>query len=226
MLSPKRVPIRARRVTDYCPNTSPARLIERLQVGDIVLVANGILDWVRPIVTFQKQFEKFPPASKKFTHAGIYIGQGKIVHSMPDVSLDGGFAGGVCEIPIQDFFTDGVTFAVLRFPGLKVDHHEALRDAVNLHVGNPYDYKAILRCLSFIPPIGRMRRRARAQRRAPDRNLARALVCTDFLYVVYDEVFQHKNPFNLPGGYLTPVRLPCELYSNPNFADVDLDDRP
>lgn len=213
--------VTVRRIEDYCPTTSLPRLGQRLQIGDILLVSGGHLDWVRPVVLFQRRFKEFSPASKKFTHAGIYVGRETVVHSVPDISMDKWLAGGVEHISLKDFLSDGVTFAVLRFPGLTAEHHEALRDAVTLHVDKPYDYMGILRCLGFMMQLPR---RALSASRTKDLGLARALVCTDFVYAVYDEVFQHKNPFNLPNGYLTPVRLPCEIFSNPNFIDVDLGD--
>ena len=52
---------------------------------------------------------------------------------------------------------------------------------------------------------------------------ARSFVCSDFIYAVFDELFQHKNPCNYPGGHPAPVMMPCAFFSNPNFQDVNID---
>lgn len=222
----------ARKIQDYAGETTYRKLCRTLRIGDIILTCDGT-EALRPIVAFQNRFSTdFPAASRKFTHVALYIGNERIVHSMPDPSLDHLFSGGVEEIPLRKLFAEGMTFAAIRYPGLKDEHHDAMHEAISSHIGSPYDYMAIVRCVGFLAP-NFLRRAYTAVRNLGWRfwstvdtaslETGRAFLCSDFVHAVYDEMFQAKNPCNTTRGYVGPVRMPCEFYANPNFVDVDID---
>jgi hypothetical protein len=212
----------ARRIYDVDPALLQS-LDRTAVVGDIVLVSRAG-EAVRPIVYFQNRFPAFPPASRKFTHCALSLGRGLWIHAMPDPGLAGLFSGHVDTVVTSQLIDLGATIALLRAPVLTDDLRHDLAQAARAHLNAPYDYRAILKCLAgvFGWPL--------KSRSLPDKqwsatsptasDVAKAFICSDFIYAVFDEMFQERNPCNLPGGNPAPIYLPCALYASPHFNDA------
>ncbi len=218
-MSPQRL-VAHRKIQDYSENPTYDKLIRTLEIGDIILTCDATSP-LRPIVAFQNRFQ-FPPAARKFTHVAIYLGHGDIVHSMPQLDMDRLLAGGVKRESLRILLPEGTTFAAIRYPGFTEEHRSLVAEAASVHIGRPYDYASIMRCLSFMPRWWLRFRRA-VHIGNPVKHPARSFVCSDFVYVVFDELFQHKNPCNYRGGNPGPIFMPCSFFANPNFVDVDID---
>ncbi len=213
--------VKNRKIQDYSENPTLAWLNAKLLPGDLILTARGDKA-VNAIVGYQNKFSEFPAASKKFTHVAIYVGSSAVVHSTPEPSLDSQFSGGVRQDGLNDFLEEGMTFSAIRFPGLTGELYESLVEAAKSRIGIPYDYHAIARCVGVSRLWLRVSRYISAFRSATQ-DEARGLVCSDFAFVVFDEVFQDRNPCNYPGGNPAPVMMPCAFFANPNFVDVDIE---
>jgi hypothetical protein len=226
--------VRSRLLYDYSESSLGGKLRDALEIGDVLITSNPT-EVLRPIVAFQNKYPEFPPASRKFTHVALYVGKLRFVHSMPYLGGVKMLAGGVEEITIDKLLPEGTSFVVLRFPGLTPAIQSELVDGARGHIGVPYDYTSIVRCIASYSlgikrtKIGKtMDRAEQAKVLVPADppspvDIARALVCSDFVYSVYDELFQHNNPCNFKGGDPAPIKLPCAFYANPNFKEVDLD---
>jgi hypothetical protein len=211
-----------------------SELRNQLKIGDVLLTLDPT-EVLRPIVAFQNKFTIFPRASRKFTHVALYVGNEKIVHSMPYLGGDKTLAGGVEEVLLGQLLTEGTTFVILRYPGLRKAHQVEIAIAARSHVGLPYDYMSILKCIGAftlkISPIKirsiiDLAQNAKAvfipSTPSEPLDFARALVCGDFVNSVFDELFQHNNPCNYRGGNPAPIMMPCAFYANPNFQDVEI----
>lgn len=226
-----------RKIQDYSENPTRDKLSKCLTVGDVILTCRGA-DAVRLIVAFQNKYPQFPKASRKFTHVAVYVGDGQVIHSKPDVALDGSLSGGVEEVPLEALLQDGITFVVLRSSRLTDALRSTFVDAARSHIGVPYDYGSIIRCIGMdLKIVGKLGLTAQMLKetitnikppstqsaRPTARDYARSFICSDFVYAVFDELFQQHNPCNYPGGHPGPIIMPCAFYANPNFSDVDID---
>ena len=224
--------VRNRKIQDYSESRSLAGLRRNLRVGDVILTSPPD-DAIRPIAAFQNAFPSFPAAARKFTHVAIYIGNDQIVHAMLDERLDSIGSGGVKRELLGDLFQDGATFAVLRSDVVQDGHAIVIAQAACAHLGAPYDYKAIVRCIAVVAgrAFGVTRGKTRWLKLGPaetdglasPKDLARAFVCSDLIYSIFDEIYQYRNPCNYRGGHPAPIHMPCSFYANPNFRDVDID---
>jgi uncharacterized protein YycO len=198
--------VSTRRVFDYSEAAHKRLLEDRLLVGDVILTSDPT-SVLRPVVYYQNKFTRFPAASRKFTHVALYVGGGEIIHSMPHLGGNTVLAGGVARASLSTLLPDGMTFTVLRCPILTIDLREKLVEAAENHIGHPYDYSSILKCIvtsagSYHPDKFRElvkiaeRMKAVFAPSSPSTpvDYARALVCSDFVFAVFDELLQQNNP--------------------------------
>lgn len=162
----------------------------------------------------------------RFAHAALYVGSGIFVHSVPDFTLDEMKAGGVKKIDLSEFLCDGKLYVILRAKIVDEEHLEAIKTSAKSQIGIPYAYTACVRAT-----VNLVQGAAEAQKVALTEPLdetsdevktGRELVCSDFVYCVFDEVFQAKNPCNISGGMQFGISTPSEFFNNPNFESVYL----
>jgi len=117
------------------------------------------------------------------------------------------------------------------------DVREAFIEAAQSHLGAPYDYASASRAIVLGPDwMGTLARALRvaasmaskgalpAEGPIVARDVARPFLCSDYVFVVYDEFFQHLNPCNYSGGNASGgVWMPCAFFANPKFLDVDIE---
>lgn len=204
-----------------------AAVVALLRPGDVILTSSQA-ETLRLIVHFQRRFPQFCPLSHSFTHVALYVGDGQVVHSMPDLTLDPCKSGGVAEVPLSDLLTPDVLFAALRADSIVPGLEPVLVECARSWKGLPYGYYqigyAIAQVLNpsavqFVQKALNLTALATDERSAA-RMVARSFVCSDFVHNVYDEVFQDRNPCNSPGGRPAAVTMPCEFFANPRFSDV------
>ena len=212
-----------RRMIHHCPdNQARSTIANALQVGDVILFAER--RELCPIYTYQRRLTGFSEISKLFIHVAIFIGHNQIVHSTPDTSLDGQQCGGVKREFLDDCLVSNNLFVFLRSPIVLTSHWDAIAQCAMTQVGIPYNYVGCVRAavmafggrsIAHLIRVGRIFPTTRKYKDAVD--AGRSLVCSDFVYSVFDEVFNHKNPCNLPGGRQHGISTPCEYFDNHNF---------
>lgn len=149
---------------------------------------------------------------------------------MPDLSFDSTHAGGVQSANLIDLLTVHELFVFLRARLVVPAHWDALVSSAKGHRGLPYDYVGCVRAVAMTigrSTLARLVRFDHPPIRPPadfERacEVGRALVCSDFVWSVYDEVFQDKNPCNLSGGRPHGLTVPSEFFCNPKFGCVGL----
>jgi hypothetical protein len=220
-------PVSIRRPIHHCPDSIHVEhFCEALQPGDVILISMAGRRHI--VYTFQRTLKHFSAISHLFVHVAIYVGGGKIVHAVPSSSYDGLQSAGVQGAAIGEILSEERLFVFLRANVVQKDHWEALSKSATSHVGVPYDYvgcvRAVLRA-SGVPGVSGRIRAGRPLPKSPgvesnSTRSGRALVCSDFVCNVFDEVFQDRNPCNISGGRLHGIATPCEFFSNPNFKVI------
>ena len=215
-----------RRVIHHCPDKSHHKhFSENMLPGDVLLEAPASAG---AVYQFQKRFSEFSHLASRFSHVALYVGHGEIVHSMPTPSLDASLSGGVSKARLEDHLNTDTLYVVLRNPLVGEVHAAAIATSALNQIGIPYDYAGCIRAVGAVFRQRNILRKVRVGRPVPKNNkkertsaeAGRALVCSDFVFVVFDEVFQSLNPCNVSGGRRYGLSTPSEFFENPNFMTV------
>lgn len=217
-----------RRRIHNCPdNTTYFDILKALEPGDVILLANK---GKSPVYLFQRKLPTFTEVSRWFTHVALYVGDGHVVHSNPSTLLDSQASGGVTKDGLEDILTPNQVYAFVRANSIKEVHRQALSTSAIRHIEVPYDYIGCVRAVAMVLAGPALAARIRVGTRLSGKSngeraamaSGRALVCSDFVFSVYDEVFQHTNPCNTVGGRSHGISTPCEFFDNPNFSCVPM----
>lgn len=209
------------------PQRKCIQIRSQLRTGDVIATSSRQFSLVQK---FQQLFTDSPTVSTWFTHVALYLGPDEVVEAMPRADLDPLNSGGVFSRSLKEVLTQDRIFVFLRAPIVQEVHWEGICSSASGQVTFPYDYVGCIRAVASATGLTRLASSVRVTRIRPQNKkegeaveTGKALVCSDFVATVFDEVFQQANPCNLPGGRVHGISTPCEFFANPKFECVPIE---
>lgn len=184
----------------------PSSFASKLRPGDVIVTRGGGIGVSKLISAFQKA-KGMPEDKAMWTHAGIYIGDGKLRHSHLPVKGRGlGWSAKVRDHQIGTIQDLGADFLALRPDVSKEERQEAVDRSTKM-LGKRFSIGALLRA-------GILPKTAWKSRELKDTNLPENVICTSVVGYSYPKIqfgpvlksIHHLMPAEIVGSpKLTPI---------------------